>query len=58
MTANVSTLGLTHWVDVVGAKPAPQLPQTQKIGNHKKYLYLYVALFDWGHNLRWFDKVG
>lgn len=27
-------------------------------GIHKKYLYLYVALFDWGHNLRWFDKVG
>ncbi|MFN5473924.1 MAG: hypothetical protein ACK5CR_18375 [Pseudanabaena sp.] len=24
-------------------------------GIHKKCLYLYVALFEWGHNLRWFD---
>ncbi|MFN8976763.1 MAG: hypothetical protein ACK5W8_19245 [Pseudanabaena sp.] len=29
-------LGLTHWVDVVGAQPAPQLPQVQKIFGFRK----------------------
>jgi len=24
-------------------------------GIHKKYLYLYVAMFEWSHNLRWID---
>lgn len=24
-------------------------------GIHKKYLYLYVAMFEWLHNLRWID---
>jgi hypothetical protein len=22
---------------------------------HKKYLYLYVAMFEWSYNLRWID---
>ncbi len=24
-------------------------------GIHKKYLYLYVAMFEWSYNLRWID---
>lgn len=24
-------------------------------GIHKKYLYLYVAMFEWAYNLRWID---